>query len=121
LPALVLIDAVSRLVPGVVGDAESVAVESFSGGLLYHPQYTRPAVWRGQEVPPVLLSGHHAEIDRWRREQRQARTLERRPDLLTADNAGASEWSERRSASGTKQARRGAGAPADKEKSDEGD
>ena len=82
LPALVLIDAVARLVPGVVGDAESVAVESFSGGLLDHPQYTRPAVWRGREVPPVLLSGHHAEIDRWRKQQRIDRTLRRRPDLI---------------------------------------
>ena len=96
LPALVLIDAVSRLVPGVVGDAESVTVESFSDGLLDHPQYTRPAVWRGREVPPVLLSGHHAEIDRWRSEQRRKRTLERRPDLMTPGDGGRSEWSERR-------------------------
>ena len=113
LPALVLIDAVSRLVPGVVGDAESVAIESFSDGLLDHPQYTRPAVWRGREVPPVLLSGHHAEIDRWRREQRRKRTLERRPDLLSAGETGASKSSEHQSASGTKRARRGAGDPAD--------
>ena len=82
LPALVLIDAAARLVPGVVGDAESVEVESFVGGLLDYPHYTRPAEWRGREVPAVLLSGHHAEIDRWRRRERLKRTLERRPDLL---------------------------------------
>ena len=82
LPALVVIDAVARLVPGVVGDAASVEQDSFVGGLLDCPHYTRPAEWRGQPVPAVLLSGHHAEIDRWRREQRLKRTLARRPDLL---------------------------------------
>lgn len=82
LPALVLIDAIARLVPGVVGDAASVEVESFSEGLLDHPHYTRPAVWRDKPVPEVLLSGHHAEIARWRRDQRVKRTKERRPDLL---------------------------------------
>jgi tRNA (guanine37-N1)-methyltransferase len=82
LPALVIIDAVSRLVPGVVGDEQSVARDSFARGLLDFPQYTRPADFRGMTVPPVLLSGHHAEIERWRRREVLARTLERRPDLL---------------------------------------
>jgi tRNA (guanine37-N1)-methyltransferase len=85
LPALVVIDAVARLVPGVVGDAESVAGESFSRGLLDHPQYTRPAVFRGAAVPEVLASGHHGEIERWRRRERLRRTLERRPDLVVPD------------------------------------
>jgi tRNA (guanine37-N1)-methyltransferase len=82
LPALVMVDAVARLVPGVVGDEESVARDSFARGLLDFPQYTRPAEFRGMAVPPVLLSGHHAEIERWRRREVLARTLERRPDLL---------------------------------------
>jgi tRNA (guanine37-N1)-methyltransferase len=90
LPALVLLDAVTRLVPGVVGDAESVAADSFVRGLLDHPHYTRPAVFRGEAVPEVLLSGHHGEIERWRVRARVERTLARRPDLvadaaLTAD------------------------------------
>jgi tRNA (guanine37-N1)-methyltransferase len=90
LPALVLLDAITRLVPGVVGDADSVAGESFVRGVLDHPHYTRPAVFRGQSVPDVLMSGHHGEIDRWRSRARVQRTLERRPDLmmdatLTAD------------------------------------
>jgi tRNA (guanine37-N1)-methyltransferase len=84
LPALVMVDAIARLVPGVVGDEESVARDSFMRGILDFPQYTRPAVFEGFEVPPVLLSGHHAEIARWRRRQALARTLERRPDLLDA-------------------------------------
>jgi tRNA (guanine37-N1)-methyltransferase len=89
LPALVVLDAVSRLVPGVVGDAGSVAADSFARGLLDHPHYTRPAVFRGRAVPDVLLSGHHAEIERWRRTERVRRTWERRPDLLeTADLTG---------------------------------
>jgi tRNA (guanine37-N1)-methyltransferase len=82
LPALVVLDAVVRLVPGVVGDAESVEAESFADGLLDFPHYTRPASVRGREVPDVLLSGHHAEIARWRNEQRVERTKRRRPDLL---------------------------------------
>jgi tRNA (guanine37-N1)-methyltransferase len=82
LPALVLLDVVSRLVPGVVGDAESVAADSFARGLLDHPHYTRPAVFRGRAVPDVLVSGHHAAIERWRRTERVRRTWERRPDLL---------------------------------------
>lgn len=83
LPALVIVDAVARLVPGVVGDADSVARDSFSRDLLDHPHYTRPASLRGMDVPAVLLSGHHGEIDRWRRQEALRRTLERRPDLLT--------------------------------------
>lgn len=82
LPALVVVDAVVRLVPGVVGDDASVAADSFVEGLLDYPHYTRPADFRGMTVPDVLLSGHHAEIARWRREQQLARTAERRPDLL---------------------------------------
>ena len=82
LPALVVIDAVVRLVPGVVGDAASVAADSFVDGLLDCPHYTRPALFRDLAVPDVLLSGHHGEIDQWRRRQRLRRTWERRPDLL---------------------------------------
>jgi tRNA (guanine37-N1)-methyltransferase len=81
LPALVVIDAVARLVPGVI-EEESSASDSFAAGLLEHPQYTRPESFRGMEVPSVLLSGHHGEVDRWRRRQALQRTLERRPDLL---------------------------------------
>ena len=84
LPALVMLDAIARLVPGVVGDEESVARDSFVGGLLDYPQYTRPAVFQGHEVPAVLLSGHHAVIAQWRRREALARTLARRPDLLEA-------------------------------------
>jgi tRNA (guanine37-N1)-methyltransferase len=83
LPALVMVDAISRFVPGVVGDEESVARDSFARGVLDFPQYTRPAAFEGYEVPPVLLSGHHADIARWRRREALARTLERRPDLLS--------------------------------------
>ena len=82
LPALVVVDAVVRLVPGVVGDAESVATESFVDGLLDCPHYTRPAVFRDLAVPDVLLSGHHGEIEKWRRRERVKRTLARRPDLM---------------------------------------
>ncbi len=82
LPALVLVDAVARLVPGVVGDGQSVEEDSFSRGLLDYPHYTRPAEYAGLAVPEVLTSGHHAEIRRWRRQQALRRTLERRPDLL---------------------------------------
>jgi tRNA (guanine37-N1)-methyltransferase len=82
LPVMVIIDAVTRLLPGVLGDAESAQDDSFSRGLLEYPQYTRPADFRGMIVPEVLLSGNHAEIARWRAEQARLRTAERRPDLL---------------------------------------
>lgn len=81
LPALVVIEAVSRLVPGVLGNAESLASESHAEGLLEYPQYTRPAEFRGWRVPEVLLSGDHGAVDRWRREQSELITRERRPDL----------------------------------------
>ncbi len=82
IPALVLIDAIGRLVGGVVGDVDSVKDESFSRGLLEYPQYTRPEVFRGLRVPGVLLSGNHSEIELWRRRESLRRTLQRRPDLL---------------------------------------
>ncbi len=82
LPAMVLIEAMARHLPGALGDAASPREESFADGLLEHPQYTRPADYRGWTVPEVLLSGHHAEIERWKREQRLRRTRARRPDLL---------------------------------------
>jgi tRNA (guanine37-N1)-methyltransferase len=82
LPALTVIDAVARLLPGTLGHAESAVQESFSDGLLDWPHYTRPEVWRGRPVPPVLTGGHHAEIARWRRKQALGRTWLRRPDLL---------------------------------------
>jgi tRNA (guanine37-N1)-methyltransferase len=82
LPALVIVDAVARLIPGVVGDEASVTGDTFASGLLDFPQYTRPAQFRGLGVPPVLLSGHHAEIEKWRREQALERTRTYRPDLL---------------------------------------
>jgi len=83
MAALTLLDACVRLLPGVMGAAESAIEESHSGFLLEYPHYTRPASWQGREVPPVLLSGHHAEVARWRREQAEAATRERRPDLWT--------------------------------------
>lgn len=82
LAALVIVDAVGRLVPGVVGDEQSVADDTFARGLLDYPQYTRPAEFRGMSVPPVLLSGHHGEIAKWRRREALARTLAHRPEML---------------------------------------
>jgi tRNA (guanine37-N1)-methyltransferase len=82
LPVMVMIDAVSRLVPGVLNNQESAQFESFSDNLLEHPHYTRPVEFHGKRVPDVLLSGHHANIEKWRREQSLKRTLERRRDLL---------------------------------------
>jgi tRNA (guanine37-N1)-methyltransferase len=82
LPAMVVIDAVARLLPGVLGDDESSREESFSTGLLEYPQYTRPAEFRGMRVPDVLVSGNHAEIENWRHEQARLQTQVRRPDLL---------------------------------------
>jgi tRNA (guanine37-N1)-methyltransferase len=97
VPALAVIDAVARLVPGVVGDDRSVEGDSFTRGLLDYPHYTRPAEFEGRQVPAVLLSGHHAEIRRWRREAALRRTKERRPDLLaTAElDADEREWLKR--------------------------
>ena len=82
LPAMVLVDCVSRMVPGVLADEVCFTEESHFSSLLEYPQYTRPAVWEGREVPEVLLSGHHANIAKWRREQSLLRTLRQRPDLL---------------------------------------
>ncbi len=85
LAAMVIVDGVARLVPGVVGDEQSVAAESFSGGLLDFPDYTRPPEFRGMRVPEVLLSGHHEAIRRWRRKEQLRRTRRRRPDLLNRE------------------------------------
>ena len=81
LPAMVMIDAISRLVPGVLNNDESAMTESFSGGLLEYPQYSRPEEWMGKKVPAILLSGDHKKVDEWRLEQSIVRTKERRPDL----------------------------------------
>ena len=86
LPAMGMIDCISRLVPGVLSNDQSAEIESFHDNLLEYPQYTRPEVYDGQSVPEVLLSGHHKKIDQWRREQSIRRTLERRPDLLEKAN-----------------------------------
>ncbi|MCD7980937.1 MAG: tRNA (guanosine(37)-N1)-methyltransferase TrmD [Clostridiales bacterium] len=82
LPAMVMVDAISRMIPGVLNNEESVSTESLEGGLLEYPQYSRPSEWRGRAVPPVLLSGNHQEVEEWRREQSVLRTLRNRPDLL---------------------------------------
>src|SRR3989339_903135 len=82
LPALVLVDCISRLIPGVLGEEDSLVDESFEGGLLEYPQYTRPAEFHGVKVPNVLLSGHHEEVNGWRKEQSLAITKKKRPDLL---------------------------------------
>ena len=82
---MVVIDAVTRLLPGALGDGQSADEESFSRGLLEYPQYTRPAEFRGMKVPEVLLSGNHAEIAKWRLAQARERTQQRRPDLLGQD------------------------------------
>lgn len=82
LPAMVMIDAISRLLPGVLNNKDSAEYESFAGNLLEHPQYTRPEVYNGRKVPEVLLSGHHAKIDEWKQEQSLLRTQKYRPDLL---------------------------------------
>ena len=86
LPAMVLIDAVSRHIPDVLGCSESAKDESFSDNMLEYPQYTRPQVFRGLEVPPVLLSGNHKKIDEWREEQKKKITLQNRPDLLKKED-----------------------------------
>ena len=82
--AMVAIEACVRLIPGVLGQAESLSSESFEDGLLEHPQYTRPRTFEGLEIPEVLLSGDHKKVERWRQEQREATTRERRPDLWAA-------------------------------------
>ncbi len=82
LPAMVMMDTIARLVPGVLNNEDSSVLESFEDHLLEYPQYTRPEVWNGKAVPEILLSGHHANVEAWRRQQSIRRTLERRPDLL---------------------------------------
>ena len=82
MPAMLMIDAIARMIPGVLHNSESADDDSFGDGLLEFPQYSRPEVWNGRRVPPILLSGDHAKVDAWRREQSLIRTAERRPDLL---------------------------------------
>ena len=82
LPAMVMIDAVARLIPGVLGNDSSAEEESFFNDLLEYPQYSRPEIWHDRQVPPVLLSGHHANVEKWRREQSVIRTAKNRPDLI---------------------------------------
>ena len=91
LPAMVMMDSISRMVPGVLNNQESGETESFAGNLLEYPQYTRPEVYQGMRVPEVLLSGHHKNIETWRRRQSIKRTLERRPDLLEEANLSKKE------------------------------
>ena len=92
LPAMVMIDTISRLVPGVLNNGESAQTESHSDGLLEYPQYSRPEVWHEKTVPDVLLSGHHANIEKWRREQSVIRTAKSRPDLLKKADLTNKEW-----------------------------
>ena len=94
LSAMVMMDSISRMVPGVLSNQESGETESFAGNLLEYPQYSRPEEWHGQKVPPVLLSGHHANIEAWRREQSVLRTAKRRPDLLKKADLTNKEWSQ---------------------------
>ncbi len=94
LPAMVLIDAVARLVPGVLHNEESAATESFDNGLLEYPQYSRPEIWHDKKVPEILLSGDHAKVDQWRLEQSIERTKKRRPDLYEAYFAAQSDSSD---------------------------
>ena len=91
LPAMVMIDCISRLVPGVLNNDASAEIESFHDNLLEYPQYTRPEIYEGMRVPEVLLSGHHKNIETWRRQQSIKRTLERRPDLLEGANLSKKE------------------------------
>lgn len=91
LPAMIVIDAVARRIPGVLGSEASLSEESFDDGLLEYPQYTRPPVYRDWEVPPILLSGNHGEVDKWRRRQRLLRTRDLRPDLLEGVEMTAAE------------------------------
>ena len=94
LPAMVMRDSISRMVPGVLNNQESGETESFSGNLLEYPQYSRPEEWHGKKVPEVLLSGHHANVDKWRREQSIIRTAKWRPDLLPKADLTNKEWNE---------------------------
>lgn len=94
LPAMVMMDSISRMVPGVLSNQESGETESFAENLLEYPQYSRPEEWHGQKVPPVLLSGHHANIEAWRREQSILRTAKRRTDLLKKADLTNKEWSQ---------------------------
>ena len=94
LPAMVMMDSISRMVPGVLTNQESGETESFSGSLLEYPQYSRPETWHGKQVPPVLLSGHHANVDAWRREQSVYRTAKWRPDLLKKADLTNKEWNQ---------------------------
>lgn len=94
LPAMVMMDSISRMVPGVLSNQESGETESFAENLLEYPQYSRPEEWHGQKVPPVLLSGHHANIEAWRREQSILCTAKRRPDLLKKADLTNKEWSQ---------------------------
>lgn len=91
LPAMVMIDAISRMISDVLHNDESAEFDSFHDNLLEYPQYSRPEVWNGKQVPPILLSGHHANVEKWRREQSIVRTLERRPDLLKDANLSKKE------------------------------
>lgn len=94
LPAMVMMDSISRMVPGVLSNQESGETESFAGNLLEYPQYSRPEEWHGKKVPPVLLSGHHANIEAWRREQSILRTAKNRPDLLRKADLTNKEWNQ---------------------------
>ena len=94
LPAMVMMDSISRMVPGVLSNQESGETESFAGNLLEYPQYSRPEEWHGKKVPEVLLSGHHANVDKWRREQSIIRTAKWRPDLLPKADLTNKEWNE---------------------------
>ena len=94
LPAMVMMDSISRMVPGVLSNQESGETESFAGNLLEYPQYSRPEEWHGKKVPPVLLSGHHANIEAWRREQSILRTAKNRPDLLKKADLTNKEWNQ---------------------------
>lgn len=92
LPAMVMIDAISRHVPGVLNNEDSAGEDSFSNQLLEYPQYSRPEVWHDKQVPPVLLSGHHGKVDAWRREQSLLRTFQRRPELLEQADLSEQDW-----------------------------
>ena len=92
LPALVMIDAITRLLPGALGDAEATQKDSHASGLLEHPHYTRPADFRGWEVPEILRSGNHARIDQWRHQESLRRTWKRRPKLLQNANLSEEDW-----------------------------